>query len=201
MHLSTIIFINNALLVRGIISYLQQLLPQNKIEVLEKINYTLNVYRPVLIIDRTILSEQPEYTLNKLKKNYSLCRIILISMKIPPDVLMPYLDECILYSDSEQIVSAKIQKVYTGISDSVSSEEINSIISDREHEVLRLVALGLTNKEISDELHISIHTVISHRKNITAKLGIKTIAGLAVYAVLNGIISAEEMDHKNREKM
>ena len=83
----------------------------------------------------------------------------------------------------------------------MSSEEINSIISDREHEVLRLVALGLTNKEISDELHISIHTVISHRKNITAKLGIKTIAGLAVYAVLNGIISAEEMDHKNREKM
>jgi DNA-binding CsgD family transcriptional regulator len=199
MHLKTILFIKNAFIVRGIISYLQQLLPQHNIEVHEKIIYTIEAYRPVLIIDRTIISEQPEFTLGRLRKNYSHCRIILISMKIPTDLLMPYLDEYILFTDSEQVVSEKIQKVYTGISDSVHSEGLNSFISDRELEVLRLVALGLTNKEIGDELCISTHTVITHRKNITAKLGIKTIAGLAVYAVLNGIISAEEMDQKNRE--
>jgi DNA-binding CsgD family transcriptional regulator len=70
------------------------------------------------------------------------------------------------------------------------------LLSEREKEVLRGVALGLTNREISDELHISAHTVITHRKNISGKLGIKTIAGLAVYAVLNGIIASEEIERK-----
>jgi DNA-binding CsgD family transcriptional regulator len=197
MNSKTILFIKNALLVRGIVSYLQQLVPNQSIEVFEKIIYTSEANRVVLIIDRAILSQQPEFTLNKLRKNYSYCRIILISEKIPPDPLLPYLEECIIFSDSDQIISDKIQKTYTGISDSDNSDGQNSMISGREYEVLRLVALGLTNKEISDELCISTHTVITHRKNITAKLEIKTIAGLAVYAVLNGIISAEEMNIRN----
>jgi DNA-binding CsgD family transcriptional regulator len=53
--------------------------------------------------------------------------------------------------------------------------------------------LGLTNKEISEKLFISTHTVITHRKNITAKLGIKTIAGLTMYAAINGIVSRDEI--------
>lgn len=59
----------------------------------------------------------------------------------------------------------------------------------REIEVLRCVAQGLMNKEIADVLHISINTVLSHRKNIVAKLGIKTVSGLSLYAVMNGIIA------------
>jgi DNA-binding CsgD family transcriptional regulator len=66
-------------------------------------------------------------------------------------------------------------------------------ISDREKEVLQLVALGLTNKEIAERLFISSHTVITHRKNITSKLGIKTIAGLTVYAVIHKLISPEAL--------
>jgi regulator of cell morphogenesis and NO signaling len=64
-----------------------------------------------------------------------------------------------------------------------------SELSAREREVLVLVARGMMNKEIADSLNISMHTVITHRKNITAKLGIKTIPGLTVYAILNGIIT------------
>ncbi len=63
-----------------------------------------------------------------------------------------------------------------------------NILSLRETEVLRLVSKGLTNKEIAEELQISLHTVISHRKNIAEKLSVKTISGLTVYAIMNGII-------------
>jgi DNA-binding CsgD family transcriptional regulator len=69
----------------------------------------------------------------------------------------------------------------------------DEFISPREKEVLKSVALGKTNKEIAEMLFISPHTVVTHRKNLTYKLGIKTIAGLTVYALLHGVISSEDL--------
>lgn len=66
-------------------------------------------------------------------------------------------------------------------------------LSPREIEVLILLTKGFINKEIADKLHISQTTVITHRKNITAKLGIKSIAGLAIYAVMHGYIEADRI--------
>ena len=64
-------------------------------------------------------------------------------------------------------------------------------LSAREIEVLKLITKGLINKEIAEKLNISLTTVISHRKNITEKLGIKSVAGLTIYAVMNGYIEAD----------
>ena len=61
-------------------------------------------------------------------------------------------------------------------------------LSNRETAVLVLVAKGLTNKEIADQLNVSPHTVMSHRKNIVHKTGIKSVAGLTVYAMLHNLI-------------
>jgi DNA-binding CsgD family transcriptional regulator len=66
-------------------------------------------------------------------------------------------------------------------------------LTSREIDVLKLVARGQLNKQIADRLSISLHTVISHRKNITRKLGIKTVSGLTMYAVLNGLISSRDI--------
>ena len=61
-------------------------------------------------------------------------------------------------------------------------------LSAREKEILVCVAKGMLNKALADKLCLSIYTVITHRKNITRKIGIKTVAGLTVYALLNGLI-------------
>jgi len=61
-------------------------------------------------------------------------------------------------------------------------------LSSRERDVLRLVALGYINKEIADTLGISFNTVLTHRKNISAKLGVKSAAALSVYAMMNGLV-------------
>lgn len=66
-------------------------------------------------------------------------------------------------------------------------------LSERERDVLILVARGKANKEIADELNISIHTVMSHRKNITHKTGIKSVAGLTVYALLNNLLDQADV--------
>jgi DNA-binding CsgD family transcriptional regulator len=66
-------------------------------------------------------------------------------------------------------------------------------ISQREAEVLALVVKGYINKEIADKLNISLATVVSHRKNITDKLRIKSVSALTIYAVTHGIVSVDEI--------
>ena len=74
------------------------------------------------------------------------------------------------------------------------ADERGAELSDREKEILVSVAHGMINKEIADKHHISVNTVISHRKNITRKTGIKTVAGLTVYAILNNLIDIKSIE-------
>ena len=67
-------------------------------------------------------------------------------------------------------------------------------LSDRERDVLVQVVRGLSNKEIADVLCISIHTVISHRKNITRKLNIHSTAGLTIYAIVNKLVDLNSLE-------
>jgi len=80
-------------------------------------------------------------------------------------------------------------KQYETAEDKEETEEL----TPREKLILKHVALGYTNKEIATKLFISTHTVISHRKNITRKLDIKTVSGLTVYSLINGIIKMEDI--------
>jgi len=66
-------------------------------------------------------------------------------------------------------------------------------LSAREAEVLALVVRGFINKEIADQLCISLPTVITHRKNICDKLHLRSVSALTIYAVTHGIVNAEEI--------
>lgn len=67
------------------------------------------------------------------------------------------------------------------------------ILSDREIEVLALVAQGKINKEIAMQLNISLTTVITHRKNIQEKLGMKSVSALTIYAVMHGYVDLNQV--------
>jgi DNA-binding CsgD family transcriptional regulator len=66
-------------------------------------------------------------------------------------------------------------------------------LSAREEDVLRLLVTGCSSKEIAEKLFISPHTVITHRKNISRKLNIRSVSGLTVYAILNNFISLDQL--------
>ena len=70
----------------------------------------------------------------------------------------------------------------------------NEALSERECDVLVKIANGLSNKEIADALCISVHTVITHRKNITRKLNIHSTAGLTIYAIVNKFVNLTNME-------
>ncbi len=66
-------------------------------------------------------------------------------------------------------------------------------LSDREKEVLACIVRGLSNKEISARLFISVNTVLTHRKNISRKLDIHSVSGLTIYAIVNHIVNIEDV--------
>ena len=95
---------------------------------------------------------------------------------------------------SEEVVIEQLQQILAIDSSSGLSGDTNKDLSMREIDVLQLIVKGITNKEIADKLNISLNTVLTHRKNITSKLGIKTVSGLTFYAIMNGIISGDEIE-------
>lgn len=66
-------------------------------------------------------------------------------------------------------------------------------LSAREAEVMGLVVKGLINKEIADRLNISLATVVTHRRNIMEKLGLKSVPALTIYAVTHGYVNINEI--------
>lgn len=95
-------------------------------------------------------------------------------------------EDLINMSDNTESIINKI----SGYVSRVSGIKSDYQLSPREIEILALVAQGFSNKQIAEQRFISIHTVITHRKNITYKLGIKSISGLTLYAALNNLIDS-----------
>lgn len=133
-----------------------------------------------IISDLKYMEEiRKEYRILKKKKNI----LIGISAENQGTESIEKMDDLLYLTDDIVAVSEKINSVLPS-----AETDTNSSLSSREIEILNLVAKGMSNKEMADKLFISIHTVITHRKNITEKLGIKTIAGLTMYASINNLI-------------
>jgi len=94
--------------------------------------------------------------------------------------------------DNKILIVNKINESLDALGTKSESGTIDEL-TKREIDVLQLVSKGLANKEVADRLSISIHTVISHRKNISEKTGIKSASGLTMYAVLKKIIDLDDI--------
>ena len=111
--------------------------------------------------------------------------LVLLSSTVCDDAVIN------IYDSREQILRKMEGAIEQGQANPYSDSHE---LSERERDVLVLVAKGLANKEIADKLNISIHTVMSHRKNIAHKTGIKSVAGLTVYALLNNLLDAADVN-------
>lgn len=139
----------------------------------------------VVVVSAALASQVEEYA-----EIRQLPIVILQSTLVDAETLRKYPSRVTLYSSEEELYRAIRDVVGTSV-EPLPSESHE--LSERELDVLVLVARGFTNKEIAAELNISPHTVISHRKNIVHKTGIRSVAGLTVYAVLNKLIDSEQL--------
>lgn len=76
---------------------------------------------------------------------------------------------------------------------STTDSDTKRCLTEREKEVMALVVSGLINKEIADRLNISLPTVVTHRKNVMDKLGLKSVSALTIYAVMHGYVDINKI--------
>lgn len=160
---------------------------------LDDLNDKMLIHNPdVLIVNPIMLG----YTSNNVVKQINqissdtIC-VALVTTFIDKNFLR-FFKEVIDLSDNKQKVANKIFNLINNNDESTSQNE-SVDLSNRETDVLVCVAKGMTNKDISDMLNISVHTVITHRKNIVKKTGIKSVSGLTVYALLNNLVEESEI--------
>ena len=99
---------------------------------------------------------------------------------------------CLNAGEPQETIIDQLQHIFSA-EEKHAQMERSKELSSRETDVLQLIAKGHINKDIADELNISLNTVLTHRKNITAKLGIKTVSGLTYYAIMNGLVSSDHI--------
>ncbi|HYQ56041.1 MAG TPA: helix-turn-helix transcriptional regulator [Draconibacterium sp.] len=157
------------------------------------LNASNNLYHSKLVLLVPYSDEDASWLAGIRNKASELMLIGISPGKANTPLIKSPFDNCYnLYTTPKTIIRDIKQFLETDQSFSDDDE-----LTAREKEVLKLIALGHTNKAIADSLFISIHTVISHRKNITEKLGIKSIPGLTIYAIIQKIISQKDISKEN----
>lgn len=175
--------------IRDIINSCPQLYAHQQIDSISMLNSRIITLHPDIIIANPTLFDLASYDLQEQTNN--IPKIALVYQYIRPNILQQY-DAIIDIHDSTNKIIHTITNVTLNTSTNESQE--SNELTEREQDVLILIAKGLMSKEIADTLNISVHTVISHRKNITRKTGIKSIAGLVAYALLNNLLDSTEIE-------
>ena len=117
--------------------------------------------------------------------------IALVTSFVDASLLSKY-DESISIFDDLERLSKKISGLLNVPSEEEDLENQDAL-SQREKEIVICVVKGMTNKVIAEKLFLSIHTVITHRRNISKKLQIHSAAGLTIYAIVNKLVTLNDV--------
>ena len=132
------------------------------------------------------------------KNNYQLNQVLLEIILSEQDLTSHCMIEDKLFVPAVKLIEQQLKKSgqiqYTDETDSENIEKDKlEVLSEREKDIIICVAKGMNNKEIADYLYLSVHTVTTHRRNISNKLQIHTTAGLIIYAIANKLVNIEEI--------
>lgn len=154
---------------------------------LDEISNYKNYYPIDVILVNPVLLQNNTPIFNKISSELTETKWLGIVFSFFEKKVLGPLDDLIDINDNSQIINEKITRLLN-----LKTTNIRNVISEREIDVLKLLVEGNSNKEIADKLFISTHTVMTHRKNIAQKTGIRSVSGLTIYAVVNKIITLED---------
>lgn len=180
----------------GLLKYLEDISQLNIVSVVDNIDdlrEKMTIHNPdILIINPLVLGYSNHSLIKQFQQSYPSTHFVALVSTYIDKSFLKYFNEVIELSENKQKVVNKIINLINSADDN-STQNDSFDLSNRETDVLICVAKGMTNKDISDMLNISVHTVITHRKNIVRKTGIKSVSGLTVYALLNNLVEEGEV--------
>ncbi len=147
-----------------------------------------------VIVDPTSVGDSLLKLIRELNQEKYIKIIGLISSTTNQNIISLFKYTLNIQNSKYELI--EVLKNIIGKEDKVINQN-EQLLSKRETEILKNLALGLTNQEIADKLFLSIHTVMTHRKKITRKLGIKTVSGLTVYALMNKLVDIREVERRD----
>ena len=151
-----------------------------------------NMSVDAIIVDPAVFAHSSHGNVKHFISEYTDAPVVAFPSMLMDDESARQYDAVLNLYDSPAEIIHKLRTAVSAPKDNASAD--GSELSSREKDILICVAKGLINKEIADLYNISIHTVITHRRNITRKTGIKTVAGLTVYALLNNLIDPSSVE-------
>ena len=180
----------------GLISILKHLpdLSVSPIEInsLTGLNQCMVAHRPQVLVTNPLFGGWFNADEFKGKSDYSSIKVVSLQSVVTDSNLLKGYDEHIqLYDDLDLINSKMVELLRT--EEEEEPEPTQDTLSQREKEIVCCVVRGMTNKEIAEQLFLSIHTVITHRRNIARKLQIHSPAGLTIYAIVNKLVELSEV--------
>ncbi len=186
-----------SVIIRGGLTAALKRLPNVKVQPIELLSVEalsgcLRTQYPEMLIVNPTFGDY--FDVNKFREETAGKKIRLIALVtsfVDASLLTKY-DESISIFDDLDILSKKIHGLLNLASE---EEELDNqeTLSQREKEIVVCVVKGMTNKEIAENLFLSIHTVITHRRNISKKLQIHSAAGLTIYAIVNKLVTLNDV--------
>lgn len=158
---------------------------------------TLKKMQPDILIVNPFLLGNLELPRLKEQMSHSMHYIALLTGILEPSIQNMY-DETISIFDSLEEIERKLENLAEQSEEKELGEEQQSL-STREKEIVVCVVKGMTNREIADNLFLSTHTVITHRRNIARKLQIRSASGLTIYAIVNKLVELDDINHPSSE--
>lgn len=163
-----------------------------RVDALDDLETILHSRKTDILITNPLLLVNREKEVKRIRRNFPDFSIVGIHLGIVDNHSLALLDASFTIFDTTEQILSKLQKA--GINSNLKAASNDDNLTEREIDVLTKLVHGNSNKEIADSLNISIHTVVTHRKNIAAKTGIRSQSGLTIYAISKRIISIEDVD-------
>jgi DNA-binding NarL/FixJ family response regulator len=148
----------------------------------------------VLVVDPLYF---PAERVEQLRAHSSVAlRVVALATTLLPTDHSGVFDACISVYDSEDALAELFTSLAASLTNASGAADADNSpeLSPREKDVVIAVVKGMSNKEIAAEMNVSVHTVMTHRRNIASKLQIHSAAGLAIYAIVRKLVRLDQVN-------
>lgn len=188
-HVTIAILTPSVIIQKGLTAALTNL-PDVTVSIIELSEFSIaqeiQKKKPAIIIADPLLLNIEDFNLIKSKSNEKTRIIAIGNTILPPSLAKEYDGVISLYDTIDSIRKIIIENIST---EDTSTKEL----TPREKEIVIGIVKGLSNKEIAEDINVSVNTVMTHRRNIAAKLQIHSPAGLTIYAIVSKLVKLEDI--------